>query len=279
MYNKKIAPKNLITACLVIYNAEKFIERCLESVNNIVDEIVIVMDGQSQDQTYEICKKYTDNIFIQNHIGMSDPHLVFALKKARGDWLLKIDADEFLSAELKRNIKKLVLDKQIDGYKFLCRLYDGQKYITKNKPYKLALFRKNKIGYLGIPHGKFKVRGKIIDKNFLLEHRPDYNKWTMKMFKTKQIPWAKIHARWLLKDFNDLPRFQIDDREWDWQNKLRRRFCFLFPFFGIFKFFHNAIRGEWWNVQALKISFFNGLYEGFLDYFILKFKISSESYE
>ena len=43
--------KNTISACLVVHNEEKLIGRCLESIKNLVDEIIVVHDGPCQDKT------------------------------------------------------------------------------------------------------------------------------------------------------------------------------------------------------------------------------------
>jgi len=265
---------NKISACLVIYNEEKHIQRCLDSLRDKVDEIIIVMDGGSTDNTYEICKKYTDNIYILEHIGIGDYHLAFAFKKASYDWILKLDADEFLSRGFRDNIKHLVKDENVAGYRFLWLLNDGKKYITKTQPYKLALFNKNKISYLGVPHGKYYFNGSVITKDFRLEHYCGYNRWMINKFIEKQIPWIRLHARLLVGKFEDIPKFRIKGTAWDWRDRLRRKYCYLFIFFGVFVFFRNAIRGEWWNIRALKASFFNGLYEAMLNYYILKYKLT-----
>jgi len=83
----------MLSICLVVYNEEKMIRRCLESIKNLADEIIIVLDGESQDKTEAICREYTDKIFIRKHIGFSDPHLPFAFEQAKGDWIMRIDAD------------------------------------------------------------------------------------------------------------------------------------------------------------------------------------------
>jgi len=265
--------KNYISVCLVVYNAQDYIRRCLESVKNIADEIIIVIDGVGLDQTHKICKKYTDYIIVKEHLGLAELHLISALKAATGDWILTIDADEYLSEKLKENIRDLVCNKRVAGYRFLWPLYNGRKYITKYKPFKLVLARKKNICYLGVPHAQLKINGTVITVNFLLEHRQNYNKWTLKAFKQIQIPRAKIHAKTLLKNFADISKFQIAEQDWSIRVKFRKRFCFLFPLFGFYKFCWNAFSGEWWNLRALKVSFFNGLYEAFLGYFILKYRL------
>ena len=57
-----------ISACIITKNEEKHIRKCLESIKNVVDEIVIV-DGYSIDKTIDICKEYTDKIYIQKFSG------------------------------------------------------------------------------------------------------------------------------------------------------------------------------------------------------------------
>jgi glycosyltransferase involved in cell wall biosynthesis len=51
-----------ISVCLIVKNEEKHLDKCLQSVVNYVDEIIITDTG-SNDKTVEIAEKYTDNIF------------------------------------------------------------------------------------------------------------------------------------------------------------------------------------------------------------------------
>ncbi len=257
----------MLSVCLVVYNEENLIVRCLESVKKIADEIIVVLDGKSQDKTEEICRRYADKIFIREHIGFSDPHLPFAFKQAKGDWVMRIDADEFLLPDTYNKIKQLMKNNHIDGYFFLWRLWNGKKYITKNKPYKPVLFRKSKLFFVGVPHGIMQSYGKTEKADIFLEHRPNYNNWRWGAFKSKQIKWAKAHAIFLSKDFKDIPIFNFHGADYPFSIKMRKKFCSLFVFFAIYKFFTNVVYGEK-NISAIKASFFNGLYELFLNYFI-----------
>jgi glycosyltransferase involved in cell wall biosynthesis len=84
-----------ISAALIVKNEEVLLSRCLESLKGL-DEIVICDTGSS-DKTVEIAKKYTDKVhtdFVWNDdFSKARNH---AKSKATGDWILSIDADEYL---------------------------------------------------------------------------------------------------------------------------------------------------------------------------------------
>ena len=65
LYNEKLRRviyMITISLCMIVKNEEDVIERCLKSVKNIADEIIIVDTG-SKDSTKEICRRYTDKIY------------------------------------------------------------------------------------------------------------------------------------------------------------------------------------------------------------------------
>src|SRR3990172_12923250 len=109
--------KQKISAILVLHDEEKLIRRCLDSVKDIADEILILHDGPCSDDTLNIAKKYTNKVFqTEKNVGVPGPILPILFRKAKGPWILKIDADEFLSPKLKKNIRKLVQNLEVDAY-------------------------------------------------------------------------------------------------------------------------------------------------------------------
>ncbi|MEM6822562.1 MAG: glycosyltransferase family 2 protein [Verrucomicrobiota bacterium] len=94
-----------ISACLITYNEEHNLPRCLESLKHVADEIVIV-DSGSSDRTNFIATDYNAR-FIRHEwegfVGQKN----FAINKASCDWILSIDADEALSPELQQAIQVL----------------------------------------------------------------------------------------------------------------------------------------------------------------------------
>lgn len=91
-----------ISAVIITLNEERDIGRCLASVANVVDEMV-VLDSGSQDRTVEICKQFGATVINQEWLG-------YAATKNKGnelaahDHILSLDADEALSEQLQRSI-------------------------------------------------------------------------------------------------------------------------------------------------------------------------------
>ncbi len=95
-----------ISAVIITLNEEKNIQRCLDSLIDVVDEIVI-MDSGSTDKTAVISQQYQKVKFIVTEwLGYSKTKN-FGNQKTQNEWILSIDADECLSEELKKSILAL----------------------------------------------------------------------------------------------------------------------------------------------------------------------------
>jgi glycosyltransferase involved in cell wall biosynthesis len=90
-----------LSVIIITKNEEKNIMICLDSIS-WVDEI-IVLDSGSTDATVPICKQYTDKIYETDWVGFGHQKNR-ALKYASGDWILSLDADEWITPELKAEI-------------------------------------------------------------------------------------------------------------------------------------------------------------------------------
>ncbi len=97
----------VLSVIIITKDVESDIRCCLESVK-WADEI-IVLDSGSVDNTLEICAEYTSQVYFTDWPGFGIQKNR-ALAKARGKWILSIDADEALSDELVVKIKKIVND-------------------------------------------------------------------------------------------------------------------------------------------------------------------------
>ena len=105
-----------LSVVIITFNEEKNIARCLESVQGIADDIVVV-DSFSTDNTESICKKFNVNFVQRKWEGYSDTKN-FANAQVKHDWILSLDADEALSDELKGSVIKSKQDTELKTYKF-----------------------------------------------------------------------------------------------------------------------------------------------------------------
>lgn len=145
-----------LSVVIITFNEEKNIERCLNSISDIADEIII-LDSLSTDNTKEICKNHNVKFYEQNFIGHIEQKNA-AVKLSSNDYVLSLDADEVISEELKKSIKKIKNNCIADAYSFnRLNNYCG-KWIKHSGWYpdkKIRLWNKTKGKWGGInPHDK-----------------------------------------------------------------------------------------------------------------------------
>ena len=97
-----------ISACVIMRDSEEDIGRCLASLQEM-DEIIVVDTG-SVDRSVEIARGYTDKIYHFEWINDFAAAKNFALDKAQGDWIVFLDSDEFFTEETKGNVRRAAMD-------------------------------------------------------------------------------------------------------------------------------------------------------------------------
>jgi glycosyltransferase involved in cell wall biosynthesis len=173
-----------ISVAVITFNEEKNIERCLASVRNIADEM-LVLDSNSTDRTREIAEKMGARVLVNDFAGHIEQKNQ-AISLARFPHILSLDADEELDPELQKSILSVKENFSMDGY-FMNRLtnYCGQ-WIYHSGWYpdkKLRLWDSRKGKWAGTnPHDRFEMEpgaqvaslsGKILHHSYnsLEEHR------------------------------------------------------------------------------------------------------------
>ncbi len=102
----------MISACLIVKDEIDYIEKCLQSLKQYVDEICVVDTG-STDGTIEILQKYECSIY---HFDWCDDFAKarnFCLENAKHDWVLSIDADEHIREFNIDEVRKFATDKNV----------------------------------------------------------------------------------------------------------------------------------------------------------------------
>lgn len=165
------------TSCTIIVNNEEDrILRCLESVRPVVDEIIVV-DSDSTDRTMAICKEFGAICYNNTWVGYGQQKR-FAETKANHDWILNLDADEWLPQDLQKELLEVLgkpIPSEIAGFEFVIK----QVYPGKNKPRPFAdyhryirLYNKEKCRF---PESAVFDEIKLEKKNFSVLSNPVYH--------------------------------------------------------------------------------------------------------
>lgn len=114
-----------------VYNVEKYIKKCLESIDKQTYqnfEVIIVDDG-STDKSKEIIKKFINKkdkykYYFKKNGGQSEARN-YGLKYATGDYLLFIDSDDYINQDLLQKLKKEIETCELDVIKFGCNIVEN----------------------------------------------------------------------------------------------------------------------------------------------------------
>jgi glycosyltransferase involved in cell wall biosynthesis len=122
-----------ISAVIITFNEELFIDKCLSSLEGIADEIVVV-DSYSTDSTEEICNRHNVRFIKHAFEGYRDQKN-YALRFASHKNILSLDADEALSDKLRESILAIKEKWEYDGYLFNRRSNFCGKWINHSEWY------------------------------------------------------------------------------------------------------------------------------------------------
>lgn len=147
-----------ISACILTYNEEDNIEECIETIQNYVDEIIII-DDYSTDNTINLAKKYDKTKIYKNKLERFDLQRNYSIRKANNEWVMVLDADERPTPALLEKMPNLLKTKKYDGYSFLIEVPTGF-----NRPFPridTKIFKKSKGRYRGYVHEHVILDGRV----------------------------------------------------------------------------------------------------------------------
>lgn len=142
-----------VSAVIIASNEDAYIRKSITSVN-WAGEIIVVVDEKSTDHTEKIARDMGVRVLKHPWQGYARQKN-YGISKAIQDWILSIDADEIISAELAQEIINLKPTK--DGYQFPFRNYLGNKWLKYGglyPDYHLRLFRRDLGQFRGIGGGQ-----------------------------------------------------------------------------------------------------------------------------
>jgi glycosyltransferase involved in cell wall biosynthesis len=135
-----------LSVLIITFNEEAIIKKCLDSVIDLADEIIVV-DSFSNDKTEALCREFHKVTFFQRTFDGYGNQKNWAIEKSSHSLLLSIDADEVVSEELKLSIIDIKRNCRHDAYTFNRKTNYCGAWITHGGWYpdvKLRLWKRGK---------------------------------------------------------------------------------------------------------------------------------------
>ena len=185
----------MLTVVIITKNEEYQIRKCLNSLKDWADEIILV-DDDSTDSTVNIAQKeYGAKIIHNISEGNFDRQRNLGFDAAAGDWILQMDADEIIPVQTAEAIKEAITTpSDYVGYHLkmqFCVFDFPLRYLKQTNA--LKLFRKNKARYIGRKiHETLHVQGRLGYLNAPILH---YNNVSVQSSLEKYNFYTDVEAR------------------------------------------------------------------------------------
>ncbi len=167
----------MISVVISAYNEEKNIAACIESVESLASEVIVV-DNSSKDATAMIAKKSGAKVYTQeNNPKKIDLQKNYGFDKANGEWILSLDADERVTQKLSQEIKNILQQEDnVNGYLIPRKNIIFGKWIRNSiwwPDYQMRLFKKGKGKFLKASvHKQIEIKG---ETRYMSEPLTHYN--------------------------------------------------------------------------------------------------------
>jgi glycosyltransferase involved in cell wall biosynthesis len=164
----------MLSLCMIVKNEEKNLAESLDSVKDVVDEMIIVDTG-SRDGTIKIAENYNAKIYQYEWTNNFSAARNFALGKATGDWIFYLDADERLDNNSIAEFSKLSNTKLLIGYYCTVKSYHLDKNRDNSIRYLRLFSNSPEIKFEGKVHEQLepsltKNRYQLLHTNILIHH-------------------------------------------------------------------------------------------------------------
>lgn len=189
-----------ISLCMIVKNEEDVIERCLNSVSSLVDEIIVVDTG-STDTTKDLVKKFTDKIYDFKWIDDFSAARNYAFDQATMDYILWLDADDIILPE--DYIKFLKLKKELTLDIDVIMMYYNTAFDEHGRA-TFSYFRERlskrslNFKWMEPVHEYLQIGGKIINSDVCITHakiKKEKSSRNLEIYKQRLINGEKLTPR------------------------------------------------------------------------------------
>lgn len=198
----------MISVVLATHNEERNILRCLNSVKDFTDEIIVV-DGESTDKTIELAQQFGAKVITTTNKSNFHINKQMAMDAATGDLILQMDADEEVDTELKDFILKIKSNTLTDSTEAVAWYLKRKnfflgRFLKKGGQYPDPVIRLYKKGFAYLPqknvHEQMVVKGIVaVAQGHLLHYAfPDFKTYMRKFNTYTSFEAERLHNNEML---------------------------------------------------------------------------------
>ncbi len=219
-----------ISLVICLHRERDLLAHLFRHAASCFDDLVVVHDGPDTTGVKAIVEAAGGRFFERPRAFQQEPHWPFAWEQARHDWILRLDADEFPSTELKAWLQEFRRapepPPEISGYTCLWPLWDGRRAVTRRWPDgRNFLFHKQRIRFVGMVEMTPVPDGDWLPLNHILCHQPQRKSYGTRnvLFRKQAYRWRRVVALSLLRPVAELNCWRWHSEEWPSPWKYIRR--------------------------------------------------------
>jgi hypothetical protein len=219
-----------VSLVVCVHRERDLLERQLEHAEGCYDDLVVVHDGPDDTDVRSLVERRHGRFFERQRCFQQEPHWPFAWEQARHDWILRWDADEFPSDELREWLRLFRSRPEppadVSGYTAIWPLWDGRRARTAKWPRSVILLDRRRVRFIGVADQAPLPDGRYLPLDLVVHHQPKRKNYGVgyTLLNPKVRRWQREIARALLGKPTDLPCWRWDSPDWPekW-DQIRRR--------------------------------------------------------
>lgn len=210
-----------LTLIVCLHGERDELQRLLKESAGCYDDLVVVHDGQDAAGLRGVVESVRGRFFERPREYQQEPHWPFAWGQAAHDWILRLDADEFPSVEMKAWLGEFRQaaepEETISGFTCYWPLWNGTRAISRKWfAGRNFLFHRKRVRFFGMVEQTPVPDGRYEPLDLVLHHQPRRKAYGVRhiLFRKQCRRWRECIARALLGSPTDLACWRWESKDW-----------------------------------------------------------------
>lgn len=210
-----------LSLVVCVHHERELLARLLQRSVGCYDDLVVVHDGLDTTRVRAVVEAAGGRFFERPRAYQQEPHWPFAWQQATHDWILRLDADEFPSDEMKAWLRKFSQgpepEESVSGFTCIWPLWNGRRTISKKWPLgRNFLFHRGRVRFFGMVEQVPVPDGRYESLELVLQHQPKRKSYGLSnlLVRKQAYRWRGQVARCLLGKPTELCCWRWESGQW-----------------------------------------------------------------